>query len=166
MVLVQTPVSEVYSLFGDAVFSAENTTFSALDIPEMKSNAYYVDVLLDMTGTSTATMDFRVGKREKTRLEYNKTKGTLVLYTSMSGELATDSAYTFTGGSYKAALLPDENGKVRLKIFVDTVSIEVFGGNGEAVISATVFPSSDSCGIKTTGNAKVVELDIFPAITD
>ncbi|MBQ7012275.1 MAG: GH32 C-terminal domain-containing protein [Clostridia bacterium] len=166
MVLVQTPVEEVYSLFGDAVFSAENTTLSALDIPDIESNAYYVDLLLDMNDTSTATLEFRVGNREKTRVAYNKTTGTLFLYTSMSGELATDTAYTFTGGSYKASLYPDANGMVRLKIFVDTVSIEVFGGNGEAVISATVFPSPDSCGIRATGNAKVVLLDIYPAITD
>jgi len=162
MQLLQTPVKEVYTLFGAPVFTAENAVLSELALPDMPGNAYYLEAVLDVSEASKAGFELRCGKGETTKLTYTVSSATLALDTSKSGALAS-SDYVFTGKTYSAKLKPDENGKITLKIFVDTISVEVFGGNGEAVISATVFPDKDSNAIKVFGDAKVLSLKIQPA---
>ena len=40
--------------------------------------------------------------------------------------------------------LAAEDGRVRLRIYVDAASVEVFGGQGECVITDQIFPAADS----------------------
>jgi len=52
-----------------------------------------------------------------------------------------------------AAPLSERNRPVRLRIFVDTCSVEVFVNDGEEALTALVFPSADSRGIEFFGPA-------------
>ncbi|MNN46309.1 Levanase precursor [compost metagenome] len=63
---------------------------------------------------------------------------------------------------HQAPLRPIDN-RVRMSIFMDWSSIEVFGGDGIAVISNTIFPASESNGLElfaVGGNVKLVSLQI------
>ena len=46
------------------------------------------------------------------------------------------------------ALLAQEEGKIRMHIFVDSCSVEVFGNAGHAVISGLIFPHSQSASLE------------------
>ncbi len=161
--LTQQPVKEVYSLFAEPIFEAENADIKVISVPSVESNAYYLEGVFDVSDASRITIELRKGANETTRLVYNKASSQLILGTANSGELAKESAYTFTGGSYSVKLKPDENGCITLRIFVDTVSIEVFGGQGEAVISAMVYPDAASNGISISGDAEIESLKLCPA---
>jgi fructan beta-fructosidase len=56
------------------------------------------------------------------------------------------------------------DGKIRLKIFVDRSSVEVFGNDGEVVLSDTIFPAERSQGLELftrTGEISLNALDIY-----
>ena len=162
-ILIQNPVEEVGSLFGGKAFEMKNEEIGKADIPSVESNAYYLEGIFDMKNASRVVIELRKGESEATRLIYNKSSSLLVLDTSRSGELAKDSGYTYTGKSFSARLKPDENGLIALRVYVDTVSVEVFGGNGEAVISAMIYPDEASNGISLSGDAQIVSLNIRTA---
>jgi fructan beta-fructosidase len=47
---------------------------------------------------------------------------------------------------YSAPLRPAPDGDIRLRVIVDACSVEVFANDGEAVLTALVFPNSESRG--------------------
>ncbi|QGQ45430.1 levanase [Metabacillus sediminilitoris] len=61
--------------------------------------------------------------------------------------------------------LPVSDGTVKMHIFVDRSAVEVFGNNGETVITDQIFPSPTSNGVKIyskDGNVALKSLNIFP----
>ncbi|WP_299093831.1 GH32 C-terminal domain-containing protein [uncultured Metabacillus sp.] len=57
------------------------------------------------------------------------------------------------------------DGTVKMHIFVDRSAVEVFGNNGETVITDQIFPSPTSKGVKIyskDGNVTLKTLDIYP----
>ncbi|KUL91791.1 hypothetical protein ZTR_01352 [Talaromyces verruculosus] len=66
-------------------------------------------------------------------------------------------------GTYSAALIPDAHGRVTLRVLVDWSLVEVFGGQGESVITAQIFPSDDNESISlsyTAGAFKNVAIKV------
>jgi fructan beta-fructosidase len=61
--------------------------------------------------------------------------------------------------------LPDEQRRIKLHLFVDWSSVEVFGNDGRTVITERIFPSNDSDGVALYakgGAVKLISLDIWP----
>ena len=68
---------------------------------------------------------------------------------------------TFPG--IQRAPLKAEKGKVKLRILVDRSSVEVFGGNGEAVITDQIFPDPAGDGVRVfaeNGSVKPDEAEV------
>jgi sucrose-6-phosphate hydrolase SacC (GH32 family) len=64
-----------------------------------------------------------------------------------------------------AAPLAPRGGRVKLRLLVDHSSIELFGGDGEAVITETMLPDPVRAGLQafsTGGSVRLVSLDIYP----
>ena len=60
--------------------------------------------------------------------------------------------------------LKNRNKTVKLHIFIDKCSIEVFGNDGETVISSKIYPGSMSTGItlfSNNGKVKVKSLELW-----
>ncbi|MCT9139439.1 GH32 C-terminal domain-containing protein [Streptomyces violarus] len=81
---------------------------------------------------------------EETVIGYDTTTQELYVDRTRSG--AVDFNSTFPG--VQTAPLKPKNGKVKLRILVDWSSVEVFGGNGEAVITDQIFPAPSSTGVE------------------
>lgn len=67
-------------------------------------------------------------------------------------------------GLYQADM-PPQNGLIRLHIFVDRSSVELFGNDGLVTLSATIFPAPQSQGLSlftTTDPIHLPTLDIYP----
>jgi hypothetical protein len=158
--VIQTPVQEVYDLFGKPTYTTENAYTPVL--PDMESNAYYIEAVLDMTDAESGGFTVRSGINEQTKVYYTKATGQLTLDTSYSGELASKSDYKYTGGVYSMPMSENPDGTVTLKIFVDTITVEAFGGIGEAAVGTTIFPAKTSNGIEFIGDAKAVSIKIYP----
>ncbi|MGC5410136.1 GH32 C-terminal domain-containing protein, partial [Streptomyces sp. DT225] len=92
---------------------------------------------------------------EETVIGYDTTTQQLYVDRTRSG--AVDFSDTFAG--VQRAPLHAVNGKVKLRIVVDWSSVEVFGGDGEAVITDQVFPDPSSRGVEVFAENGSVKLD-------
>ena len=76
-------------------------------------------------------------RQRGTRIQYVKETGILQVDRTTSGNTGFSPA--FTGGAAAPVALTD--GKLTLRIVVDGSAVEVFAGDGKAVISSLVFPA-------------------------
>jgi fructan beta-fructosidase len=56
-------------------------------------------------------------------------------------------------------------GRLKLRVFVDTSSVEVFVNDGETVLTSLILPKPDSRGLELNverGQLKRVEIDLWP----
>jgi fructan beta-fructosidase len=96
---------------------------------------------------------------EETVVGYDTTTQELYVDRTRSG--AGDFNSTFPG--VQTAPLKAKNGKVKLRILVDWSSVEVFGGDGEAVITDQIFPDPSSTGVKVFAEGGTATLDHLQA---
>ncbi|KAI1259475.1 hypothetical protein F5Y18DRAFT_409590 [Xylariaceae sp. FL1019] len=62
------------------------------------------------------------------------------------------------GGVHVAIFQPGADGLVTVWVLVDECSVEVFGGEGQVVISVVIFASEDSAGLSRSAIGGDVEL--------
>jgi fructan beta-fructosidase len=101
-----------------------------------------------------------VGDGERTTIGYDVNAGELFVDRRQSGKV--DFHPKFAGRH--AGPLALENGKLRMHIFVDVGSVEVFGGHGETVITDLIFPKPDSDGVSVYamgGDAQLTSLEAW-----
>jgi fructan beta-fructosidase len=100
------------------------------------------------------------GEEEQTVIGYDRETATLFVDRMQSGRSAFSPA--FPGRSGGPLTLQD--GVLSLRIYLDAQSVEVFGNEGEAVISSLIFPESAFTGIEcyaVAGEARILSLDVF-----
>jgi len=59
------------------------------------------------------------------------------------------------------AMLPDRNGRVSLHLFLDTSSIEVFGNDGEVVLTDLILPGGTARRVKLISNGQGPRVEKF-----
>ena len=117
--------------------------------------------------------EFTLGSAERfgLHLRENGDQRTVVGYDTRSGSLYIDRTAAGSGEFHDAfpavhhGPLVAEDGRVRLRIYVDTASVEVFGGRGECVLTDQIFPDDDSrvCNLFAEGGDVTVSyLDVTP----
>ena len=101
----------------------------------------------------------RAGGTEQTVLAYDSGTGVLSLNRTASGN--TDFHETFA--SLERVAVPLEDGRLRLRIFLDRCSVEVFAQDGLATITDQIFPGGTSTSLAVfagAGGATLVSLDV------
>lgn len=104
--------------------------------------------------------ELRRGEDERTIVGYDAENEELFVDRTESGETDFDSTFA---ERYTAPLKPRSD-RVKLRIYLDRSSVEVFGNDGEAVITAQIFPKPGSDGMALYvrgGEAKLQNLDIW-----
>ncbi|WP_037289719.1 glycoside hydrolase family 32 protein [Saccharibacillus sacchari] len=100
-----------------------------------------LEVEFDAGSAASFGLSLRVGETsgEETLLTYDREQQKLILDRERSG--------AGSGGIRKAPLALREN-RLRMRIFIDRSSVEIFAGDGEVAISARIYPGVDSTGIR------------------
>jgi len=114
----------------------------------------------DSGDAQEAGLRVRQGEGEVTVVGYYVQKQQLFVDRRDSGEDDFHSAFP----GRHVGPLPTENGRVKLHVFVDSSSVEVFGGDGSTVITDRLFPSPKSSGValySRGGAAKLISLDVW-----
>ncbi|HET9588552.1 MAG TPA: glycoside hydrolase family 32 protein [Anaerolineales bacterium] len=100
------------------------------------------------------------GDSEQSVIGYDAKKEELFVDRRQSG----DSAFSeYFAGVQRGPLLP-EQGKIRMHIFLDSCSVEVFGNDGHTVISDLILPGSQNASLELyaqDGNAHLNALEIW-----
>lgn len=84
------------------------------------------------------------GSPQQTVIGYDATAQRVFVDRMNSGDVSFNPLFT---GIYYASLRPDSQGKVTIRVLLDWSSVEVFGGQGESVITAQIFPSDANQGV-------------------
>ncbi|NOU76707.1 glycoside hydrolase family 32 protein [Paenibacillus sp. LMG 31458] len=160
--LVQTPVSDLETLrlekleWSDLTLTPNNNILS--DISGKK-----FEMIAKFELDSAAEFGFKVLKSEgqETVIGYDTAAQTLFIDRTRSG--AADFCGHFPC-KHAAALLPIHN-RIKMHIFVDWSSVEVFGNDGILAMTDQIFPDHSSTGLEVyakEGSVKLVSLMMFP----
>jgi fructan beta-fructosidase len=161
--MVQRPVRELASIRGDKV-SLGPIPLKAGEVRSLSSQLsglrLEIDAELDVASSiaSEVGIRVRVGKDEHTAIGYDVKTQQLFVDRTRSGDVSFHKAFA---GRHAGPLTPID-GKVRLHIFVDDSSVEVFGNDGEIVITDRIFPDDRNTGVEvyaTGGTATLPRFD-------
>ncbi len=102
----------------------------------------------------------RVGEDEHTEIRYEAKDQKLVVDRARSGRVDFHEEF----GRIHSVNLTPTGDSLRLNIFVDSTSVEVFANGGSVVFTESIFPSRESQGLELFtegGNLLLKSLDIF-----
>ncbi|NGZ73948.1 glycoside hydrolase family 32 protein [Saccharibacillus alkalitolerans] len=120
-------------------------------LPGVSGECLELEVEFDAGTASAFGLALRVGEArgEETVLAYDRTEERLLLDRERSGA---------GPGGVRRAPLPLREGRLRLRVFLDRSSVEVFAGDGELAMTARVYPDAGSTGIRFFADGGVAEI--------
>ncbi len=168
--LVQRPVRELTRLRGepyrlDAPTSDLATVGRALASRDFGLH-YEIDLEIEVRDAKSCGIEVRKGNSETTPIGFDRNERD-----QNRGEVFVDRTGSGDGAFHKrfpgrhAGPVELEDGRVGLRIFVDTSSVEVFAQDGILAISDRIFPSPESRGIELFsrgGSARLTKLVVWP----
>jgi len=150
---VQLPVGEL-GAYGWPLASITSQTLAPGQslLSDIHARTLDISIVFTPSPGSTLSLAVRKGGSQQTVIRYVQSSQQLSVDRNASGNISYDPA---AGGVHTATLQPDSNGVVRLRVVVDVCSIEVFGGQGEVVISDLIFPdvSADGVSLAVSGGS-------------
>jgi fructan beta-fructosidase len=162
--MVQQPVSELQQLRGPRqTLAAQSIADGVTSLAPHGIAGKALEIVAELeVGTATELgLKVRTGKQEETVIGIDPRAGRLFVDRTRSGDVSFDPKFT---GRHTAPLRI-EDGRVRLHVFVDWSSVEVFAANGEVVITDQIFPAPESDGVALYargGTARLVSLEAWP----
>ena len=132
--IFSTPVKELELLRGEKV-SYENLSLSkATKLDGVRGDIGELLATIDLTQSKNFSIELRSSGKEKTVLSYDKTTGIVKLNRDKSGKI-------LKGEREVEISLAAE---MKLQIFIDRSSLEIFINDGEAVFSTRLYPKENS----------------------
>jgi fructan beta-fructosidase len=119
-----------------------------------------VGVVLRADRQRDAAPDASSGAAERTVLAYDSAAGELSLDRTESGNVG----FHVTFPSVERVAVPLEDGRIRLRIFVDRCSVEVFAQDGRATITDQVFPADASTALALFAEGEGATLVSFAVV--
>ncbi|MFI6359813.1 GH32 C-terminal domain-containing protein [Streptomyces sp. NPDC050743] len=163
--LTSEPVDNLTSLRQDHPATASDITVKntsqPLIGPAAEGKALDIEAAFTLKDAARFGLKVRTGAGgEETVIGYDTT--TQELYVDRTNSGTADFNDAFPG--VQRAPLNARNGKVKLRILLDWSSVEVFGGNGEAVITDQIFPDPAAQGVQVfaeNGSVKLDQADVW-----
>lgn len=163
------PSPELEALRGKLAAKVKKTTVGrkARSFALPWENGGICEILMDIEASKAKTVNvvFSNSQGEKVVMQYDPAAATLSFDRTQSG--ITD----FSEGFPAVTVTPthEASGRIALRIFVDRSSMEVFGNDGEFVMTNLVFPRTPYTALSVSaegGNAKVENLRIYSLKSD
>lgn len=163
------PSPELEALRGKLAAKVKKTTMGrkARSFALPSENGGICEILMDIEASKAKTVNvvFSNSQGEKVVMQYDPAAATLSFDRTQSG--ITD----FSEGFPAVTVTPthETSGRIALRIFVDRSSMEVFGNNGQFVMTNLVFPRTPYTALSVStegGNAKVENLRIYSLKSD
>jgi sucrose-6-phosphate hydrolase SacC (GH32 family) len=159
--LVQTPIRELRKLQKDHVQIAATTVNSEKVLEQINGNQLELEATFEVcSAQEVGLIVHRANGGQGTVIGYDIRQGQLFVDRRGAGQEDFNSAYSTRSSGPLAA----PHGRVKLHIFVDHSSVEVFGNDGETVLTTRVFPEHGSLGVAlfaNNGDARLLTLDAW-----
>lgn len=157
------PVAELNALRGDQHFVAPQwiQAGSTVSLPDIQGDSLEVIAVFEVN-ESNADAEFGIRLRcSQDNLEYTE-----VYYQAGQKKLLVDRNHSGSGngGISEASLEPMEDGSLKLHLFIDKSSLELFANEGVKTITNRIYPDPASLGIhlfSRVGNVRLQSLDAW-----
>ena len=158
----QNPVSEVLNLRGSKLYEKYGFTVSKADdniLAGVASQVYEIILTVDANKTTAKEFGFELRQKgyEMAMLRYDAVSHTMIM--DKSG-----APTTYQNDILSATLLPDSNGKIKLRLLIDNSVLEFFGNDGETHLIDLYYASTDAVGMSfysKSGDVFVDSLEIY-----
>lgn len=162
--IVQQPVEELVRLRKKEI-PFENTTLEGINqvFNTLKSNTLEINITFEIPEKETEKefgLKLRQGAQEETVVGYEVEKQQLFLDRTRSGKVSFSPKFP----SRETAPLFLEKNQIKLQIFLDRSSVEVFANEGKVAMTSLVFPSKESNGLSIfsySGKAKITSIQVW-----
>lgn len=163
------PSPELEALRGKLAAKVKKTTVGrkarSFALPSENGGICEIMLEIDASKASMVNLALSNNQGEKVMMQYDTSAATLSFDRTESG--ITD----FSEGFPAVTVTPthEASGRIALRIFVDRSSMEVFGNDGEFVMTNLVFPRTPYTALSVSaegGNAKVENLRIYSLKSD
>lgn len=165
LTFLQQPVTELESVSTSLSLITKQTLAPGQTLlSTIHGKALEIRICCIPAAGSTLSLAVRVGGTDETVIRYVQSSGELQVDRTSSGDVSYDPN---AGGVHVETFWPGADGVVRLRVLVDECSVEVFGGEGQAVISDLIFPSmtSDGLYLVTAGGDVVLQsVEVFAIV--
>jgi fructan beta-fructosidase len=160
ILLAQTPVDAVQQL-RTRIGMWENLSVSGnLPLPEVRGRTLEIIADIDVGTAEQAGMVVQQGDNAGTRIVYNAALEQLLISRTDTTEAGLISGFNPAFGTQ----IPLDNNRLRLHLFVDESSVEVFAQNGLLTLTSQTFvdPRADGLAlVATDGQINVSRLEIY-----
>jgi fructan beta-fructosidase len=155
--LIQQPIQELKQL-RQLLYQVTDTDIAKVNtkLADLKTDIAQ-EIKVEFASSTAQEFGIRIctGDAEETVIGYDAQKQELFVDRRHSG----DSTFSEEFGGVQRGHLPPDEGKIRMHIFVDSCSLEVFGNDGFTVISDLMFPNSQSARLEVYALAGDVHLN-------
>lgn len=150
--IITKPIEELKQLRGDAVSHKDLKLNGEKDFFNIKGDTYEIEATVDLANAETFSIKLRESKIQETALTYDKASQLLKLNRDKSGHALKGE---------REVKVPLENNLLKLRIFVDKSSVEIFAN--DIAMTARIYPDKASAGIKfiSKGEAVIKNLDFY-----
>jgi sucrose-6-phosphate hydrolase SacC (GH32 family) len=159
--LAQTPIEQVQDLRSGSGYHAANVNLSSgtLELGDPAAQGQALEIIATFDTDQGTADEFgvrvRVGNGQQTVVGYDRESGETFIDRSESGLSPGEGATSV----HAAPLEPDSDGQVKLHIFVDRSSVELFANDGLRTITDVVFPDAESTGVQLYAEGGGVQLE-------
>lgn len=134
--IMQVPVKEIETLRGEEIF----------DVKALKENRA-IEIVYEFAGGTAKKFGLKIFKAEnqETIIGYDQEKQEVYFDRTKSGNVNFQADFS----SIERAPAKLQDGKLKLRIFIDHSIVEVFINDGEQVITNQIFPINENSTIET-----------------
>ena len=164
--VASVPSPELFKLRDKIVSTVYNKTLSTtpteFSLPE--NGLCEINLTFKASNTDLVTLTLSNSEDEKVVMKYDAKNHTMSFDRKQSG--IVDFSDKFPAVTSSPTF--EKDGKINLRIFVDRSSMELFGNNGEFVMTNLVFPNKPYTTLSVeskNGNAKLNDLKIYSLTT-
>ncbi|MFS0775107.1 glycoside hydrolase family 32 protein [Neobacillus sp. 3P2-tot-E-2] len=158
--LFQQPVAEVSRIRKETKSYPKLSVESgnAISIP-LPHSLMEITIEFEKESSGQFGLIIQHSEEEKTVIGYNAAEEKLFVDRTLSGEHTFSTSFQ----AVQEAPLKLDNQRLKLQLFLDTSSVEVFANNGEAAITSLLFPSQSGQKLvlfSNEGTTNVLELNV------
>lgn len=163
--LVQEPIAALKQLRKDSVQFKNRVIDGVTIIQEFKplKNTYEIEAVFNTNSSSVFGFNLLVGAGRKLVVSYDPLTSILSVDRSNCTDFTSNPDFTKRFATKMSAPVSPEGNQLRLHLFVDQSSIEIFTNQGKEVLSAVTFPSPSQTGVELFSREGTTQLKSFKA---
>lgn len=163
--LVQTPVKELEALRGEAVaLPARDLQPGENPLLGLRGTSFELEAELALSPEARLELKVRKGQGQETVIRYDAGAARLYVDRTKSGDASFEAGFAET----VEAPVQARDGKLKLRLYADESTLEVFANDGEAAISSLIYPDPISNGLElgvSRGTVRLETLRFYPMRT-